>query len=146
MKTRLPFTVLYLICSALLFASPASTQISQVHPGQEKAKRGLLPTDLAAIKDVSDAQISPDGHRVAYVVSEVAPDRSRTISRVWVAPSSGGEQKRLIRAALVARRQVDSVLFQPRQEGRAVGRIRRWRRAEAGDLCRAHELLSDQGR
>ncbi len=60
-----------------------------------QSPRGLLPTDLSAIKDVGDAQISPDGSRVVYVVSEAAPDRSRMISRLWVTPTSGGESKRL---------------------------------------------------
>ena len=74
---------LVLLCSILASAQPAQT------------KRGLLPTDLSSIKDVSDAQISPDGSKVVYVVSEAAPDRSRTVSRLWIVPTAGGESKRL---------------------------------------------------
>jgi dipeptidyl aminopeptidase/acylaminoacyl peptidase len=58
-------------------------------------KRGFQPADLYALKDVSDAQISPDGERVVYTVSEVSPDRSRSISRLWIVPTAGGESKRL---------------------------------------------------
>jgi dipeptidyl aminopeptidase/acylaminoacyl peptidase len=89
MKIRLSLIAAILICSILVFTPPASTT-------QGQTKRGLLPTDLSAIKDVSDAQISPDGSRVVYVVSEVTPDRSRTISRLWTVPATGGEPKRLL--------------------------------------------------
>lgn len=85
MKTRLSLITLILISSTLFFSGQESTQ----------TKRGLLPTDLSAIKEVSDAQISPDGSRVVYVVSETAPDRSRMISRLWIVPTAGGEPKLL---------------------------------------------------
>jgi len=85
MKTRLSLITLILISSTLFFSGQGSTQ----------TKRGLLPTDLSAIKEVSDAQISPDGSRVVYVVSETAPDRSRMISRLWIVPTAGGEPKLL---------------------------------------------------
>ena len=79
----------------LIFAGAASSQANQSQAGQGQTKRGLLPTDLSSIKDVSDAQISPDGSKVIYVVSETAPDRSRTVSRLWSVPTAGGESKRL---------------------------------------------------
>src|SRR5262245_29319465 len=82
-RREIPSIALFLLCSILATAQPAQT------------KRGLLPTDLSSIKDVSDAQISPDGSKVVYVVSEAAPDRSRMISRLWIVPTAGGESKRL---------------------------------------------------
>ena len=85
MKTRLSLITLILVSSTLFFSGQASLQ----------TKRGLLPTDLSTIKEVSDAQISPDGSRVVYVVSEVAPDRSRMISRLWIVPTAGSEPKLL---------------------------------------------------
>ncbi|HMX29045.1 MAG TPA: DPP IV N-terminal domain-containing protein, partial [Blastocatellia bacterium] len=85
MKTRLSLLALLLLSATLLFPGHVSVQ----------TKRGLLPTDLSAIKEVSDAQISPDGSRVVYVVSETAPDRSRMISRLWIVPTAGGEPKLL---------------------------------------------------
>ncbi|HKE05685.1 MAG TPA: S9 family peptidase [Blastocatellia bacterium] len=84
-KIRLSITGSFLACAILISASSVSSQ----------TKRGLLPTDLSSIKDVSDAQISPDGSSVVYVVSEAAPDRSRTVSRLWIVPTKGGESKRL---------------------------------------------------
>jgi len=89
---RLSFIGAILACAVLVFASAASSQTGQQ---QGQTKRGLLPTDLSAIKDVSDAQISPDGTKVAYVVSEAPLDRSRMISRLWIVSTAGGEPKRL---------------------------------------------------
>ncbi len=63
-------------------------------------RRGFQPADLSALKEVSDAQLSPDGKQVVYVVGEVAPDRSRTISRLWTVPVSGGEPKLLTSGAV----------------------------------------------
>ena len=38
-------------------------------------KRGLQPEDLYHYKEIADAQIAPDGARVAYTVTEVSADR-----------------------------------------------------------------------
>ncbi len=83
LKFRTSIILLALLFTSFVFAQSPAT------------RRGLLPTDLSAIKDVSDAQISPDGSRIVYVVSETTPDRVRTISRLWIVPTSGGESKRL---------------------------------------------------
>ncbi|MGH9842675.1 MAG: prolyl oligopeptidase family serine peptidase, partial [Blastocatellia bacterium] len=85
------------LCTSILLLALVFT--SFIFAQSPATRRGLLPTDLSAIKDVSDAQISPDGSRVVYVVSETTPDRTRTISRLWTVPASlqqgGGEAKRL---------------------------------------------------
>jgi dipeptidyl aminopeptidase/acylaminoacyl peptidase len=74
-----------LVGLVLVYSSPSAAQ----------PQRGLLPTDLSIIKDAGDVQISPDGSRVVYVLGESTPDRSRTISRLWIVPAAGGESKRL---------------------------------------------------
>ncbi|MBO0726132.1 MAG: S9 family peptidase [Blastocatellia bacterium] len=61
-----------------------------------QAKRPLTFDDLMAIKRVSDAQISPDGSRVAYVVTEVDKNLNRGKRSVWVVPTSGGSPQQLI--------------------------------------------------
>lgn len=61
-----------------------------------QAPRGLQPEDLYAIKDVSDAQISPEGSRVVFTVSEITADRSRAVSNLWIVPTAGGAAKKLI--------------------------------------------------
>ncbi len=72
--------LLLLFCLALV---PAQT------------KRGFQPRDLSALKDVSDAQLSPDGARVVYTVTEVSADHLRNVSHLWIVPTVGGEPKRL---------------------------------------------------
>ncbi len=48
------------------------------------------------VQRVSDAQISPDGTRVAYVVTEVLKDENRTNADIWLANADGsGEPRRL---------------------------------------------------
>jgi dipeptidyl aminopeptidase/acylaminoacyl peptidase len=74
-----------LLCLILFCAWPVVAQ----------SKRGFQPADLYALRDVSDAQISPDGSRVVYTISEVSPDHRRTISHLWLVPTAGGEPKRL---------------------------------------------------
>ncbi len=58
-------------------------------------KRGLQPDDLYNFKEVADANISPDGSRVAYTVTEVSADHARNVTHIWLVSTSGGEPKRL---------------------------------------------------
>ena len=52
--------------------------------------------DLFRLKRVSDPQISPDGTRVAYVVTEVLKEENRTNSDIWlIAAEGGGEPRKL---------------------------------------------------
>ncbi len=75
----------YLALVILLFISPLHAQ----------TKRGFLPEDLYQLKDVADANISPDGSRVAYTVTEVSADHSRNVTHIWLVKTEGGEPKRL---------------------------------------------------
>ncbi len=60
-----------------------------------QTKRGLQPEDIYQLKDVADAQISPDGSRVAYTVTETSADHSRNVTHIWIVSTNGGEPKRL---------------------------------------------------
>jgi dipeptidyl aminopeptidase/acylaminoacyl peptidase len=60
-------------------------------------KRGFQPEDLYHYKEVADANISPDGSRVAYTVTEVSADRARNVTHIWLVSTSGGEPKRITR-------------------------------------------------
>ena len=51
--------------------------------------------DILALRTVTDPQVSPDGHRVAYVVSELNTDGSDYNTDVWLVPVDGGEARRL---------------------------------------------------
>ncbi len=52
--------------------------------------RPISIDDLLAIKSVSDAQISPDGQSVVYVVSELDRATDKTNSSLWLVATSGG--------------------------------------------------------
>ncbi|MBS1812452.1 MAG: S9 family peptidase [Acidobacteria bacterium] len=58
-------------------------------------KRGLQLEDLYQYKEVADANISPDGSRVAYTVTEVSADHTRNVTHIWLVNTNGGEPKRL---------------------------------------------------
>ena len=68
-------------------------------PLHAQTKRGFLPEDLFQLKDVADANISPDGSRVAYTVTEVSPDHSRNVTHIWIVKTEGGEPQRLTKDA-----------------------------------------------
>src|SRR5215510_12872838 len=61
-----------------------------------QTKRPMTFDDLTAIKRIGDAQISPDGSRVAYVVTEVDKNLNRGNRSVLVVPTSGGMSQQLI--------------------------------------------------
>ena len=57
--------------------------------------RGLQLNQLSTMREAADAQISPDGKQIVFVVSETAPDRSRALRRLWLVSAQGGEVRRL---------------------------------------------------
>jgi dipeptidyl aminopeptidase/acylaminoacyl peptidase len=76
---------------AALFASSATPLVAQ--------KRAMTIDDYLAIKSVGDPQLSPDGKRVAYTVTDVSLKDNRGISRVWVAEvAPGGAPPRALTA------------------------------------------------
>src|SRR5712691_7743310 len=58
-------------------------------------KRAMTFEDVLALKSVSDAQVSPDGKWVAYVVTSVDMNENANDSDVWLVSSAGGEPVRL---------------------------------------------------
>ena len=56
--------------------------------------RRLEPEDFYAIKLVDDPQVSPDGTRVAYVVSEVDRPTYEYRRTIWIASTDGGTPPR----------------------------------------------------
>lgn len=49
----------------------------------------LEPESLAALRFVSDAQISPDGRRIVYVVSRMDVPRDRYLAELWLIEDEG---------------------------------------------------------
>jgi dipeptidyl aminopeptidase/acylaminoacyl peptidase len=58
------------------------------------ARRTVIPADLIRIRGVSDAQISPDGRRVAFVMTMASDEDDAYRSSVWVVDTAGGEPRR----------------------------------------------------
>lgn len=58
-------------------------------------KRPMAFEDVMAIKNVSDAQVSPDGKWVAYVVTSADMKENASDADVWLVSTSGGEPIRL---------------------------------------------------
>jgi dipeptidyl aminopeptidase/acylaminoacyl peptidase len=81
--TILRATLLGALCA--LSASPVLAQ--QAKP---EAKRALTFEDFAAVRAVTDPQISPDGARVLYAVRTTDLDANRRVTTTFVRPAAGG--------------------------------------------------------
>jgi dipeptidyl aminopeptidase/acylaminoacyl peptidase len=60
-----------------------------------EAPRSLKPEDVAALKSVSDSQISPDGSWVAYTVQSMDLKKDKSDADIWMSPLAGGEAVRV---------------------------------------------------
>jgi dipeptidyl aminopeptidase/acylaminoacyl peptidase len=60
----------------------------------ESTRRAMTPQDITRIRWLSDPQISPDGQRVAFVVTMVSEDKDQYLSQIWVVDTAGGEPRR----------------------------------------------------
>jgi dipeptidyl aminopeptidase/acylaminoacyl peptidase len=64
--------------------------------GSRAQTRPIELEDMFRLKRVSDPQVSPDGARVAYVVTEVLKEENRTNADIWVVNTDGtGEPRKL---------------------------------------------------
>ncbi|HEY7820828.1 MAG TPA: LpqB family beta-propeller domain-containing protein, partial [Vicinamibacteria bacterium] len=68
--------------------------------------RPITVSDLMAIRTVVDVRISPDGSRVAYVVSEASLSENEHLPTLYLVSSRGGEPKRLTYATRIFNRPV----------------------------------------
>ncbi|HEY7268229.1 MAG TPA: S9 family peptidase [Dehalococcoidia bacterium] len=59
------------------------------------AKRSMRPDDILRIRWVTDPQISPDGTRVAYVVTTLDKTKNEYRSSISVVDTKGGDARRL---------------------------------------------------
>jgi Tol biopolymer transport system component len=56
--------------------------------------RAVVPDDLLRLKFVGDPQISPDGSRVAFVVTTLSQEHDEYTSSIWMVDATGGEPRR----------------------------------------------------
>jgi dipeptidyl aminopeptidase/acylaminoacyl peptidase len=73
-------------CAALFAASAAARQVPA---------RSVTVDDLMRLRTIVDAKISPDGQRVAYVVSQPSVERNAHETELFVVSSAGGAPQRL---------------------------------------------------
>src|SRR5258707_12069327 len=71
--------------SLLFLASVGSAE------AQESAKHAVAFDDLIAMHRVAQAEVSPDGKWVAYIVATPDMDANRNATNLWMAPVAGGE-------------------------------------------------------
>jgi dipeptidyl aminopeptidase/acylaminoacyl peptidase len=82
MRLALRRLVVMLVCTAPL---PVAL------PAQTPAPRPLEVDDLFRIGGVGDAQVSPGGKWIAYTVTTASLADEKSETRIWMAPSAGGE-------------------------------------------------------
>src|SRR5258708_3849602 len=56
--------------------------------------RSITIEDLYSIKFLSRPRISPDGQRVAFVLTTIDEYKQEYRSSIWVAPTNGGKARR----------------------------------------------------
>jgi dipeptidyl aminopeptidase/acylaminoacyl peptidase len=60
----------------------------------EHSRRAMTPQDITRIRFISDPQLSPDGRRVAFVVTTLSEDQDEYLSNIWMVDTTGGEPRR----------------------------------------------------
>lgn len=75
------FVALVLVLSSVVAATAESPA----------AKRNLAVDDLFRLQEVDEPQVSPDGAWVAYTVTTADVEKVRSETRLWMAPTAGGE-------------------------------------------------------
>ena len=77
-----------MVLSALLIGAGSEKRVSAQ---EADALRELRVEDYFALKDVNDPRISPDGAWVAYTVTVQDLEADRSVTRLWMVPTSGGD-------------------------------------------------------
>ena len=75
------------LVTAILLIYPHGAAGQQESPG----KRTLTIDDLFIIANVGDPRLSPEGNWVAYTVSKSDLKEDKSETRVWMAPTAGGD-------------------------------------------------------
>ena len=60
----------------------------------QSEKRPFEPLDITRIRFVTDPHLSPDGRRVAFVVTTLSEAKDEYLSTIWMVDSVGGEPRR----------------------------------------------------
>lgn len=89
MKVRLYLVIFFFLATTpeVARAQDSFVRVTATSP----ALRKLEVTDYFRIKDVADAQISPEGKWIAYTVKSHDPVKDLSEERIWMVSTSGGE-------------------------------------------------------
>lgn len=63
--------------------------------GAQSGSKPWTVDDVMAMKSVGDVAVSPDGKRIAYVVTERSVESNVSNADVWIVPAAGGEARRV---------------------------------------------------
>jgi dipeptidyl aminopeptidase/acylaminoacyl peptidase len=63
---------------------------------EAQSPRPFTVDELLKVKRIVDPRLSPDGTRVAYVLTEVDQQNNTRSSHIWIVPARGGEPVRLL--------------------------------------------------
>jgi len=86
-----------IIAFSLVTSTPATTAASQPQAAAGPAKRVPTVEDLMALRSAGSPQISPDGMKVAYTVTETDFDQDAYVTQVWLADVATGQSFQLTR-------------------------------------------------
>jgi dipeptidyl aminopeptidase/acylaminoacyl peptidase len=84
-----PSIILVFAMAILFIADGAAAQ--QTQDSKPAAKRNLAIDDLFQIKDVAEAQVSPEGKWVAYTVGSTNLKEEKSEGQIWMVPTAGGD-------------------------------------------------------
>ncbi len=57
------------------------------------SRRAMTPEDITRIRFVSDPRVSPDGRKVAFVVTTLSQEKDEYLSNIWIVDTAGGEPR-----------------------------------------------------
>src|SRR5437016_11634329 len=77
---------------AMLVAAPVIPSHDRI-AAQAQTKRAISFADFAAVKAVTDPQVSPDGRMVLYAVRTTDVGANRRTTTTWITPTNGGSAR-----------------------------------------------------
>jgi dipeptidyl aminopeptidase/acylaminoacyl peptidase len=79
------------LCALVCAANLLPVTFAQSTPSTPPALRAVTVDDAFEIREVRDPQITDDGKWVAYTVATMSLKEDKTETRIWMAPTAGGD-------------------------------------------------------
>ena len=84
-------SIILIFAIAVLFIAAGRATAQQPQDSKPAPQRNLTIDDLFQIKDVAEAQVSPEGKWVAYTVGSTNVKEERSEGQIWMVPAAGGD-------------------------------------------------------